>query len=140
MCRVGCSEKKASIANGKKERKQERRRFTSSRFRRKNFPSPRATILAKKLCQHSWEHLIYYFRRLAWDSPLSSSNWDYYTRQACSIVERYEKSLPNFRFNDDNDEIAFDDEIRQYLFGIGSHHAGMLPRTNRSWRSCTATN
>ena len=31
-------------------------------------------------------------------------------------------------FNEENDEIAFpDDIVEQYLFGVGSHHAGMLP-------------
>jgi hypothetical protein len=62
-------------------------------------------------------------------SPLSSSNWDYYEK-AGLLDKREVRDVASriSRFNDDNEEIAFDDEIiEQYLFGIGSHHAGMLP-------------
>jgi superfamily II RNA helicase len=62
-------------------------------------------------------------------SPLSSSNWDYYTKAGLlNYKEVGEVASRISRFNDDNEEIAFDDEIiEQYLFGVGSHHAGMLP-------------
>jgi hypothetical protein len=51
-------------------------------------------------------------------SPLSSTNWDYYTKAGLlDSREVREVASRISRFNDDNDEIAFDDEIiEQYLF------------------------
>jgi replicative superfamily II helicase len=62
-------------------------------------------------------------------SPFSSENWGFYA--AAGLLEQKqvrEVAARASRFNDDNPEIAFDDEvIEQFLFGVGSHHAGMLP-------------
>jgi superfamily II RNA helicase len=62
-------------------------------------------------------------------SPLSSGNWDYYAKTGLLNNEEVRQVASRIsRFNDANEEIAFDDDIiEQYLFGVGSHHAGMLP-------------
>lgn len=62
-------------------------------------------------------------------SPFSSENWGFYA--AAGLLDKKqvrEVAARSSSFNDDNPEIAFDDEvIEQFLFGVGSHHAGMLP-------------
>ena len=62
-------------------------------------------------------------------SPLSSENWNFY--KTAGLLNYDEVRMVASRvgqFNEDNPEIAFADEIiEQYLFGVGSHHAGMLP-------------
>jgi Helicase conserved C-terminal domain len=60
---------------------------------------------------------------------LLKSNWDYYANSGLlSYDQVLETAYRVTIFNKDNPEIAFDDDlIEQYLFGIGSHHAGMLP-------------
>ena len=62
-------------------------------------------------------------------SPLSSDNWDFYSRAGLLNYKQVKEVAARIqKFNRDNPEIAFDDEIiEQYLFGVGSHHAGMLP-------------
>ena len=62
-------------------------------------------------------------------SPLSSTNWNFYsTAGLLSINEVQTVASRIGQFNDDNPEIAFSkDTIEQYLLGVGSHHAGMLP-------------
>ena len=62
-------------------------------------------------------------------SPLSSENWDFYASSGLLSFEQVrEVAARAARFNDENSEIAFDEEIvEQFLFGVGSHHAGMLP-------------
>jgi hypothetical protein len=59
-------------------------------------------------------------------SPLSPRNWDYYSKAGLLNYEQIRKVASRIAaFNQDNNEIAFDDEIiEQYLFGVGSHHAG----------------
>eukprot|EP00980_Cylindrotheca_fusiformis_P030654 scaffold25176_cov191-Cylindrotheca_fusiformis.AAC.4 len=63
------------------------------------------------------------------DSPLSSENWKFYS--AAGLLEYEEvKSVAGRvgHFNAENSEISFTDEVvEQFLFGVGSHHAGMLP-------------
>jgi superfamily II RNA helicase len=62
-------------------------------------------------------------------SPLSSEKWEFYS--TAGLLSGDEVKIVASRiaqFNEDNYEIAFTDEvIEQYLFGVGSHHAGMLP-------------
>lgn len=62
-------------------------------------------------------------------SPLSPQNWDFYSKAGLlDYKEIIEAASKLSAFNEDNPEIAFEDEIvEQFLFGIGSHHAGMLP-------------
>lgn len=62
-------------------------------------------------------------------SPLAVENWDYYSIAGLlSYNEVRQVASRIAMFNKDNIEIAFDDDlIEQYMFGIGSHHAGMLP-------------
>lgn len=62
-------------------------------------------------------------------SPLAAENWNYYSKAGLlSYNEVREVASRISVFNDENDEIAFEDDlIEQYLFGVGSHHAGMLP-------------
>lgn len=63
------------------------------------------------------------------ESPLASENWSYYsTSGLLNYNEVREVASRISIFNRDNEEIAFDDDlIEQYLYGVGSHHAGMLP-------------
>ena len=62
-------------------------------------------------------------------SPLDSEKWEFYSISgllAPGEVESVAKRVA--QFNDDNPEIAFPNNvIEQFLFGVGSHHAGMLP-------------
>jgi superfamily II RNA helicase len=62
------------------------------------------------------------------DSPLSSDNWDFYSN--AGLLRRSEVEEVAGRvaaFNENNEEIAFSDaEVERFLFGVGSHHAGML--------------
>lgn len=60
---------------------------------------------------------------------LASKNWDYYAKVGLlSYAAISDVAVKISMFNKENDEIAFDDElIGQYLLGVGSHHAGMLP-------------
>lgn len=62
-------------------------------------------------------------------TPLSPKNWDFYSKAGLlTYAEVRNVASRVSRFNDENPEIAFDDETtEQYLFGCGSHHAGMLP-------------
>lgn len=62
-------------------------------------------------------------------SPLSPDNWDFFSKAGLlSYAEVRDVASRVSRFNAGNPEIAFEDEvIEQYLFGAGSHHAGMLP-------------
>lgn len=62
-------------------------------------------------------------------SPLSSDNWQFYSRAGLlSYNEVQEVASKISTFNRENEEIVFDDEIaEQYMFGVGSHHAGLLP-------------
>ena len=62
-------------------------------------------------------------------SILLNGDWDYYANSGLLTYDQVrETAYRIFMFNKNNAEIAFDDDlIDQYLFGIGSHHAGMLP-------------
>lgn len=62
-------------------------------------------------------------------SPLSKDNWNYYATAGLLKQEQVEKVTMRLQiFNAENPEIALDTEIcEQFLFGIGSHHAGLLP-------------
>ena len=62
-------------------------------------------------------------------SPLSRENWKFYSI-AGYLSYGQVKDVANrlVRFNEENVEIAFtNDVLEQFLFGVGSHHAGMLP-------------
>ena len=63
------------------------------------------------------------------DSPLSSKNWNFYTTAGLLSVSEVQTVASRIeKFNEENSEIAFSkDSIEQYLLGVGSHHAGMLP-------------
>jgi hypothetical protein len=61
-------------------------------------------------------------------SPLSPKNWDFYGVTGLLSYDEV-KQVANrvSEFNAANNEIAFDDgTIEEFLFGVGSHHAGML--------------
>ena len=62
-------------------------------------------------------------------SPLSPGNWDYCAKAGLLDPAQVKEVAARISvFNKENEEIAFDDSIiEQFLFGIGSHHAGMLP-------------
>ncbi|KAL7567549.1 hypothetical protein ACA910_000153 [Epithemia clementina (nom. ined.)] len=62
-------------------------------------------------------------------SPLASDNWQYYSKAGLLEISEVKETASRIRlFNDQNPEIAFDDDVaEQFLFGIGSHHAGLLP-------------
>ena len=62
-------------------------------------------------------------------SPLAPSNWDYYGKAGLLGYDEVKDVASRIsRFNEENPEIAFDDDlVEQYMFGVGSHHAGMLP-------------
>jgi superfamily II RNA helicase len=61
-------------------------------------------------------------------SPLSSSNWDFYANAGLLRLSEVEEVAARVAtFNENNHEIAFtDEEVEHFLFGVGSHHAGML--------------
>jgi hypothetical protein len=63
------------------------------------------------------------------DSPLSSENWNFYSTAGLLEYEQVQTVAGRVaHFNEENSEIAFTDEqIEQFLFGVGAHHAGMLP-------------
>jgi superfamily II RNA helicase len=63
------------------------------------------------------------------ESPLSKDNWHYYATAGLLDQIQVEKVAMRLEtFNTENPEIALDTEIcEQFLFGIGSHHAGLLP-------------
>jgi superfamily II RNA helicase len=63
------------------------------------------------------------------NSLLSANNWKYYAATGLLEYDQVREVASRITvFQKQNEEIAFDDEIvEQYLFGIGSHHAGMLP-------------
>ena len=62
-------------------------------------------------------------------SPLSSENWKFYSSAGLlndHEVEEVAKRVAHF--NEENPEITFPDNVvEQLLFGLGRHHAGMLP-------------
>lgn len=62
-------------------------------------------------------------------SPLSSDNWNFYSKAGLLAYHQIEQVAARVtQFNEENSEIAFEDDvIEQYLFGVGCHHAGMLP-------------
>ena len=61
--------------------------------------------------------------------PLASRKWQFYAREGFLNFDEVRTVAARIQaFNEENDEIAFpDDIVEQYLFGVGSHHAGMLP-------------
>jgi replicative superfamily II helicase len=62
-------------------------------------------------------------------SPLSSENWNFYSTAGLLDYEEVRYVAGRVaQFNNGNPEIAFtDDQVENFLFGVGSHHAGMLP-------------
>jgi superfamily II RNA helicase len=62
-------------------------------------------------------------------SPLNSQNWKFFA--SAGLLKYEEVKEVAFRvstFNSENEEIAFDERnVEQFLLGVGSHHAGMLP-------------
>lgn len=62
-------------------------------------------------------------------SPLSSENWNFYSSAGLLNEEEVQEVATRVaQFNEENPEIAFPDHvIEQLLFGLGRHHAGMLP-------------
>jgi superfamily II RNA helicase len=63
------------------------------------------------------------------ESPLNSENWRYFAIAGLLTYEQVKEVASRVAtFNAENEEIAFgDDVVEQYLIGVGSHHAGMLP-------------
>jgi replicative superfamily II helicase len=63
------------------------------------------------------------------DTTTTLENWGYYAKVGLlSSKEVRDVASRVALFNKDNEEIAFNDElIEQYMLGVGSHHAGMLP-------------
>ena len=63
------------------------------------------------------------------EDPLSRDNFDVYARSGLLTYKEVELVAAKIEsFNEENNEIAFPNDIMmQYLFGVGSHHAGMLP-------------
>ena len=63
------------------------------------------------------------------EDPLNKENFQIYARSGLLSYKEVETVAAKIKsFNEENDEIAFPDDIMmQYLFGVGSHHAGMLP-------------
>jgi superfamily II RNA helicase len=63
------------------------------------------------------------------ESQLSTENWNFYAATGLNSYEEVKEVASRVaQFNRDNEEIAFDDaRIEQFLLGVGSHHAGMLP-------------
>lgn len=62
-------------------------------------------------------------------SPLASENWEFYSATGLLNGDEVKEVAGRLsEFNDENPEIAFPDNIiEQLLFGLGRHHAGMLP-------------
>lgn len=62
-------------------------------------------------------------------SPLSPINWEFYSKAGLLTLDQIREVASRIAiFNEENEEIAFDDDtIEQFVFGVGSHHAGMLP-------------
>jgi superfamily II RNA helicase len=62
-------------------------------------------------------------------SPLSSSNWKFFSSAGLLEYDQVRDVAGRVdQFNDENPEIAFSDDVaEQFLFGVGRHHAGMLP-------------
>lgn len=62
-------------------------------------------------------------------SPLDSHNWKFYSTAGLLDYDEVREVAGRIsQFNEENPEIAFTDEvIEQLLFGVGRHHAGMLP-------------
>ena len=62
-------------------------------------------------------------------TPLAPENWQYYSKAGLLDMEEVQEVASRITlFNDRNPETAFDGEMaEQFLFGIGSHHAGLLP-------------
>jgi len=62
-------------------------------------------------------------------SPLAPGNWEFYAKAGLLNFMKVREVASRIEvFNEQNPEIAFEDETaEQFLFGIGSHHAGMLP-------------
>jgi superfamily II RNA helicase len=62
-------------------------------------------------------------------SPLSPQNWKFFA--SAGLLKYDEVKEVAFRvstFNSENEEIAFEERnVEQFLLGVGSHHAGMLP-------------
>ncbi|CAB9499189.1 viralicidic activity 2-like 2 [Seminavis robusta] len=63
------------------------------------------------------------------EDPLSKDNFKLYAKAGLLSYEQVETVAAKIEaFNQENEEIAFPNGIMmQYLFGVGSHHAGMLP-------------
>ena len=63
------------------------------------------------------------------ESSLSSDNWHFYAGAGLLNLDEIEEVARRVAaFNSDNEEIAFDDNVaEQFLYGVGAHHAGMLP-------------
>ncbi|MGK3739516.1 MAG: superfamily II RNA helicase [Bacillariaceae sp.] len=62
-------------------------------------------------------------------SPVSSENWKFYSSAGLLNYDEVQQVAGRVaQFNDENPEIAFsDDVVEQLMFGLGRHHAGMLP-------------
>ena len=62
-------------------------------------------------------------------SPLSPENWKFYSIAGLLDLEQVKEVAKRVaQFNEENDEIAFSTQVvEQFMFGVGSHHAGMLP-------------
>ena len=63
------------------------------------------------------------------ESPLSSENWKFYSTSGLLNYDEVKEVAGRVaQFNKENPEIAFPNLIiEQLLFGLGRHHAGMLP-------------
>ena len=61
--------------------------------------------------------------------PLSNRNWKFYSEAGLLDYDQVRAVASRISiFNEQNPEISFDDSVmEQLLFGVGSHHAGMLP-------------
>jgi superfamily II RNA helicase len=63
------------------------------------------------------------------ESPLNSENWKFFA--SAGLLNYDEVKQVAFRvsvFNSENEEIVFGERnVKQFLLGVGSHHAGMLP-------------
>eukprot|EP00536_Pseudo-nitzschia_multiseries_P015988 jgi/Psemu1/263316/estExt_Genewise1Plus.C_9950006 len=62
-------------------------------------------------------------------SPLSSENWKFYASAGLLTYDEVQEVAKRVaQFNEENPEIALSDSVvEQLLFGLGCHHAGMLP-------------
>jgi DEAD/DEAH box helicase len=63
------------------------------------------------------------------ENPLSKENFSTYAKVGLLGYKQVEIVAAKIQsFNEENPEIAFvNDRVIQFLFGVGSHHAGMLP-------------